>query len=271
MQNSFKLLIIVLCLSVFSFKIDDSQARKEKEAFERGLILLAGTSMTNVLHDALKDFSQQRNISISTTFSSTEELANSIEDGEPANIFISEDPKKMRDLQRKGVLNVFSLSTLVTDKLVIVMGKEHYLSEKVKKYKTVRDKLRFLMDNSIMAITDPRSDPAGMFITQALEVMDLKDDSDKKTVKTDNNRRSLYMAANSNNTAIVYASDAHQQDDVVVLAEIPQKYYDRIVYQIAIVAEISSESNVKDSEALVEYLKSDKMTAMFQRYGFGKM
>lgn len=273
MQKFFKYSTLTLCLWVLQFATTTATAtaKKEKQAFDRGLIVLAGTSMTNALHEILKNFSQKNNISISSTFSSTEELANSIEDGDPANIFISEDPKRMRDLQRKGVLNVFSLSTLVKDKLVVIAPKEHYLLPKLEQAKSTKDKLKLLIENSLMAIPDAESDPAGGFIKQALEVMGLWKKSNKKTIKTDNTRRALYLAAQANNTAIVYKSDTYNEDNIQIIAEIPQKYYDRIIYQVAIVAEISKESKLQDAEAFVKYLTSDEVGRIFTKYGFEKM
>lgn len=273
MQKVFNFLITLICFGVLLLIAlpTTTQAREEKEAFERGLIVLASTSMTNAMHEILKNFSQSRNISVSSSFSSTENLASSIEDGEPANILISEDPKRMRELQRRGVLNVFSLSTLASDKLVIVMPKRHYLINKIGKYKTIKEKLNFLMNNSIMVIPDPQSDPAGAFIEQAFRVMGLKKKSESKTIKTDNNRRAAYLATHANNTAIVYASDILSEDNLTVIGEIPQKYYDRIIYQVAIVAEISGQSNLSDAEAFVKYLKSDEAVSIFKKYGFGKI
>ncbi len=249
MRIHFKLIIITICFSVLLISnpsyseeasTDRALIRDSKEAFDRGLIVLASTSMTNALHEVLKNFSRERNISISSTFSSTEDLANGIEDGDPANIFISEDPSRMRDLQRKGVLNVFSLSEIAGDELVVIMPKNHYARDKVDNVNGLENKLKFLMNNSIMAIPDPTSDPAGKYITQALEIMDLKKLSDIKTIKTDNNRRALYLASNANNTAIVYASDAFENKDIDIIAKIPQKFHDNIIYQAAIVAEISN-------------------------------
>ena len=271
MQYFFKKLNLKICLWVLLVGTipANSLAKVEKQAFERGLILLGGPSLTNVMHEILKDFSLKRNISIASTFSATEELATSIEEGEPANIFISEDPIRMRDLQRKGVLNVYSLTDLATDKLVIVMPKKHYLLKKLGNFENFTKKLKFVMQNSIMAVTDPESDPSGYYTKQALEVMGLWETAKLRTIKTDNTRRSMYLSRYSNNPSIVYYSDAAKNPNVKIIGEIPQKYYDKIIYQAAIVAEISSGSDLKDSEEFVKYLKSEKVIQQFKDKGFG--
>jgi len=272
MNYLFKKHFIALFLQVFlTFTATEGLAQNQKKAFERGLIVLASPSMTNVMHHTLKEFSKKRNISIASTFNETEDLAGSIELGEPANIFISEDSLRMRDLQRKGVLNVFSLNAVASDKLVLVLPKKHYLIDRISKKETIEEKLEYVIKNAIVAITDPESDPSGRYTKQALEVMKLWKLAENKTIKTDNSRRSLYLSKYSNNPSIVYASDAKNIKNINIIGEIPQKYYDKIVYQAAIVAEINSNSEVDDSEEFVKYLKSKKVKSLLEEYGFNPM
>lgn len=273
MPNYFKKISCLIFLGVLPFILAlnaSAQTNDPKKAFERGLTILASTSMTNALHEILKEFSRERNISVSSTFSSTEDLASKIEDGEPANIFITDDEERMKDLQRKGVLNVSSIINIAKDELVVVMPINHYLVEKIENVKGLKNKLNFLMDHSIMVIPDAESDPAGKFINQAFEKLDLKDKSDKKTIKTDSNRRALFMAAHSNKTAIIYHSDTTGRKDIKVIIRIPSDLHDEINYKAAIVADISEGHSISDSEAFVQHLKSKHGSDIFTRFGFKK-
>jgi molybdate transport system substrate-binding protein len=270
----FKKITIILFIKVFLtlgflFVTQKAQAIEQIEgAFERGLIVLASSSLTEAIHDIIKKFSIDNNISVSASFGSSNELAADIESGEPANIIISEDAARMRDLQRKGVLNVFSLTTLAEDRLALVLPKDHYMLRQIKPGEPIESKLKKVITNSIPVIPDPKNSPAGYYIKQTLETLGLWQEAKDKTIKAGNIKYALYLISKGKNSGIVYLSSIRSEDNVEVIGIIPKKYHDKIIYQMAIVAELGSSENLNDAEKFVEYLKSSNSKDILNSYNF---
>ncbi len=252
-----QLLSFVLVSVVFLGFTADSQAKKKvKQAFERGIIVLAPASLTVPMQDILREFSKKNNISVSASFDSTAELADQIEQGEPANVFISEDPAKMKDLQQKGLLNVFSIANLTTDRLVLICPKGHFLYKKLKKIKSSEEKLAFISKNILVAIPDPELDRSGVIIQSVFEKLGLWEDMKNKVIKAGNTQNAVYLASHGNTPAIVYESDIKGNDDIQVISKIPEKLHSEIIYQVSIVADITSSSSMKDAEEFVSFMKT---------------
>lgn len=271
LQNSFIFPLVILFFGASPFVSVEAQAKKARQAFERGLIVLAPASMTSAMQEILGKFSRKNNISVSATFESTLELAEQIEQGEPANIFITEDASRIKDLQQKGVLNVFSITNLISDKLVLVVPKNSFLIKKLAKYKTMQEKLKFLAKNSLVAIPDPELDMLGKNAQTAFEKLGAWEDMKAKLVKTNNSRATLYMATDGNTPAIVYASDANKNNKVRVIGEIPESLYNQVIYQIAVVADIESSSSAGDCNEFINFVKSDAAILLFEENGFVKL
>jgi len=249
-----------------------SHAKTPKQAFDRSIIVLANSSMTDAIHEISEVFSKKENVSLSALFESPGELGRLIEEGEAANVLITEDAIKMRDLQRLGALNVYSLANVAGDSLVVVAHKNHFLKKKLDTEETIEGKMKIL-SKALLVIPDPETDPAGRFIQQAFEkVKEGKSNGWKslepKMLRAQNTRNALYLIENGNDAGIIYKSDYVTNPELEILLEIPQEYYDRIIYQAAIVAEPSQENSEADSERFVEFLKSDVAKAIFLKHGF---
>jgi molybdate transport system substrate-binding protein len=264
-------LIILPILALANLEKSKSSDYIIEGAFQRGLIVLASSSLTESLHDIIREFSKDKNIAISAAFKSSGELARDIEYGEPANVIISEDAKKMRDLQRQGVLNVFSLSTLASDQLALVLPKGHYLLNQIDEDDPIEKKIAKVINDSIPVIPDPSTDPAGAFIKEALETLKLWDTAKEKTIKTLNTRYALYLIAKGKNSGIIYLSDAKTDDSVEIIGIIPEKYHEKIIYQMAVVADIGSSESLKDSEEFVKYLNSEEAKKILSKNNLGKI
>ncbi len=261
---------LFLCLAHAPFQASagNGGTKNETQAFDSSIILFAPTSMTNAMHEIIRSFSRAENVSVSSNFESSAEISRLILEGEPANIYITDDSTQMRDLQRLGVLNVFSVANIVSDKLVLAVPKNNFLEKKLANMAEIEEKLKFIAKNVSMVIPDPDSDPAGKAAKQAFEKIGIWDQVSKKMLRAANTRNALYLIYNGNSPGIIYNSDAASEPDVTVLITIPDEYYDKITYQASIVAEIGKEATRTDSEKFMDFLKSEETRDIFTRYGF---
>ena len=219
----------------------------------------------------MKLFSAQENVSVSGSFDSSAEISRLILEGEPANIFVTDDSTQIRDLQRLGVLNVFSLTNIASDNLVFVLPKDNFLQKKLDKIANPEEKLKFVATSVSMVIPDPDTEPAGRAAKQALEKMGIWNEVSAKMLKAANTRNALYLIANGNSPGIVYSSDVYAEPNINVITEIPSQNYDKIIYQASIVAEIGKEANKADSEKFMNFLKTEEVKKIFSKYGFNSI
>ena len=64
-------------------------------------------------------YSQKNNITTAINFGSSAQLANNIEEGEPADVFISAHHIIVDSLKQKGLIDFYNNSNIVSDRLVI--------------------------------------------------------------------------------------------------------------------------------------------------------
>jgi molybdenum ABC transporter molybdate-binding protein len=166
---------------------------KDKKAFDKSLNILASGSLTNVMQDIIKEYSVIKNISVNVVFDSPSELILDVEAGDLADVFISEYPKKMVELQQKGLIDGFNIVNLYSDNLVIVTAKNHPILNKIAGVKDPETILRIISTSDLLVLPDPDFDPAGAFAREALEKYNLWDLFRNKTYRVSSTRNALYL------------------------------------------------------------------------------
>lgn len=243
-------------------------SKPKSRAFDSSIIVYAPTSMNMAMHEILKLFAAEYNVSVSATYESAGELARSIEEGESANIFITEDAIRMRDLQRMGVLNVFSLNDIVSDRLVIVAPAKSYLVKKLEKLPNDKEKMSFLAKNVSVVVPDPEADAAGQFAKQAFEKLGEWEKVESRMLRANNTDNSLYLAANGDSPAVVYYTDSVKNSNVKIIANIPAELHEKVIYKASIVGGLDAEDKNNSSEKFIKFLKEEESQKIFEKHGF---
>lgn len=255
---------LIIFLVVFS-----SQSQADIRGQEN-ITLLASSSMTNPITEIAIEYSRQKNITVTTSYNSTSEQAWKIEDGESADIFISSHPYWMASLKQMGLIDVYSLTNLVKNKLVLVTSTKGKLNE----YPIIGDgieaKLEYLSNRTIMSFGDPNDTSLGMYTKQALvklgekKGIDLWGKIDSKTIKSLSSKDNLYIISHGETAGIVYYSDAAGNDEVRILSIIDENLHEPIIYQAAVVAG----ENMTHARDFLEFLQTDYAKGVFKKHGF---
>ncbi|HCR86133.1 MAG TPA: molybdate ABC transporter substrate-binding protein [Alphaproteobacteria bacterium] len=270
LKKTLNILILLIFTGVLSATLTTSDAKakpKRKQAFDRGLIVYAPTSLTNVLHQILKEFSIKENISVSSSFDSSLSLEEKVEEGLPVNVFITEDNFIMKDLQQKGLINVYSFSQIASDKLVIVAPKGNYMIKKLAKYDTTKDKLRFISEKRLLVVPDIQTEKSGKLTQKIFEEAGLWEKMKKSLITVANSREALYLASNGENLAVVYASDAASESSVEVVVDMPELFNDKIIYQAVIVADLGNTGSNQDAQRFIDFLRSETSKKILKSHG----
>ncbi len=194
-------------------------------------------------------------------------LARQIEEGAPADVFISADEAKMDGLEKKGHLVSGTRHDLLGNTLVVVAA----LEEKGT-LASIQDLMK--KKGAKIAIGQPDTVPAGIYAKEYLTKMKLWDALKDQLVPTENVRAALSaVEAGNAQYGIVYKTDALISKKVHVVLEVPASEGPKIVYPVALIqltmiSKLPNLPNPAVVQAFEAYLFSPPAQAIFQKYGF---
>jgi molybdate transport system substrate-binding protein len=223
------------------------------------LTVHAASSLTDAMKEISAAYEKQSGDKVRLNFDASSILARQIEEGAPADVFLSADEMKMDALEKAGYLAPGTRKTLLSNTLVIVVPSDGTL-----KIHSAAD----LAGGEVkkIAISQPSSVPVGIYSKEYLTKLGLWDKLTPKVVPTQNVRASLAAVESGNVEAgFVYKTDALISDKVKVAYEIPANAGPAIRYPVAVLT-TSKESAA--AKKFVAYLESEPALAIFRKYGF---
>ncbi|BAB76877.1 molybdate ABC transporter substrate-binding protein [Anabaena sp. FACHB-709] len=224
------------------------------------LLVSAAASLKDALEEIKPLYQQSKpNVNISYNFGASGALQQQIENGAPADIFISAAKRQVDTLEQKRLLVPGTRGVLAKNRLVLVVPKN---ATGVTSFFSLRnDQIKRI------AIGEPRSVPAGQYAEQVLQQLKLLPSVKSKLVYANNVRQVLASVESGNADAgLVYATDAKISDKVKVVVAADEKYHSPIIYPLAVV---KSSRNVNAAKDFTQYLTtSSQVKAVLRKYGF---
>ena len=221
--------------------------------------VFAAASLTNALTDIGLQYEKEKATKIVHSFASSSTLAKQIENGAPADIFISADTKWMNYLQDKKLINTDSRKEFLGNKLVLIVPKRRAFNVKFDK--------SFDFSKSFdgrLCTGDIDSVPAGIYAKDALIYLNWWDGIKTRIVGTQDVRGALALVERGECAAgIVYETDAKISNKVEIVATFPEESHKPIVYPMAFVVNTKNVNNDYFS-----YLQSSNALDIFKKYGF---
>lgn len=225
-------------------------------------LIFAAASLKNALDDAIQEFQSEQNTTIRVSYSSSGTLARQLEQGAPANIFISANPIWMDYLQQRQLIESATRVDLLGNDLVLIAPKDRAAMFDI----TVGFDWAGTLGDGRLAIGDPLHVPAGIYGKAALENLNAWQTLSSKLARTDNVRSALALVARGEAPlGIVYGSDAVVEANVNVVAKFPDNSHPPILYPAALLAGRST----PQTAAFLKFLQQSAIAKeIFQRYGF---
>ncbi len=224
------------------------------------LNISAAVSLKDALAEIQKNY-QTKNPNVKLVFNlgASGALQKQIEQGAPADIFISAAPKQMNELEAKNLVNKATRKNLVENKLVVVVPKDTKLN--ITKYEDLTQK-----DVQKIALGETATVPAGQYAQEVLQKLGLWDKLQERVVFAKDVRTVLaYTETGNVEAGIVYKTDAIASDKVKVAAVAPEGSHQPILYPIAVTTATKQQ---QAAEAFSEYLFSPESKAIFEKNGF---
>ncbi|AKJ41949.1 molybdate ABC transporter substrate-binding protein [Pragia fontium] len=224
--------------------------------------VFAAASLTNALGEIATEYQKKTGVEIKSSFASSSTLARQIEQGAPADLFISADQQWMDYVIDKKLMDDKTRVTLLGNDLVLVAPLnsplKHVNVNKVTDWSS-------LLKDSRLAVGDPDHVPAGIYTKQALTYLGTWDQLAPKMARANNVRAALALVEREEAPlGIVYGSDAVASKKVKVVGIFPEESHLPVEYPMATVKDHSTPV----VEAFFKYLATPEASAVFERYGF---
>lgn len=228
------------------------------------ITVFAAASLKNALDSIAADWQKQTGNTVVISYESTAKLAKQIEQGAPADLFISASKKWMDTLSDENLINKDSRKDILGNTLVLIASGQ---AAPVEISKTLD--LKGLLGDGKLSMATVDSVPAGQYGKEALESLGLWASIEANVAQSDNVRAALALvAAGEAPYGIVYASDAIADDEngdkVTVVGSFPSDSHKPIVYPAATLAS----STKPAAQSFLDALSTEASAAVFVAQGF---
>lgn len=223
------------------------------------VLAFAAASLTDVLREIAKDYQQSSGDRIVFNFGSSSTLARQIQEGAPADLFISADEGRMDALQKRGLIDRKTRKSVLSNTLVIVVPAVRGMT--ITSAKQLAD-----ARVTSVAIAEPTSVPAGIYARQYLLRIGVWGPVARKAIPMDNVRSALAAVESGNaDCGIVYRTDALISKHVRIAVEIPKNEGPDISYPFAVTTNAESPAAAR---RFLAHITSKPALDVFRRYGF---
>jgi molybdate transport system substrate-binding protein len=230
-------------------------------AQEKTITIFAAASMKNALDDVDSIFTKQSGIKVVASYAASSALMKQIEQGAPADVFLSADVDWMDYGAKRNLIKNDTRLNLLGNRLVLIAPKDS-------KVETVNIAPGFdlaaLAGGGRIATGDVRAVPAGLYAKAALEKLGIWASVESKMAMAENVRAALVLVARGEAPlGIVYETDAKIDPGVKIVGVFPEDSHPPIIYPVALTKDAKA-----DAAQYLAFLRSPEAKAIFERYGF---
>ncbi|HEX3496798.1 MAG TPA: molybdate ABC transporter substrate-binding protein [Methylocella sp.] len=224
-------------------------------------VVFAAASTKTALDSVAAAWKAQTGKRISIAYGSSAALAKQIEQGAPADVFISADLKWMDYLEKAELIRAGTRRNLFGNTLVLVEPRDADVKLEIAK----GFDLAGAAGDGKIAVCMIDSCPAGIYAKEALESLGVFAGVEPKLAQADNVRNALTLVSRGEaRFGIVYATDVKADPKVKVVGTFPASSHSPVVYPVALAAA----SGNPDAAFFLAYLTSQTATKIFLEQGF---
>jgi molybdate transport system substrate-binding protein len=243
------------------------------EAVPRPVLLFAAASLEDAMLEVASAYTSRTGLGVALNTAGSNVLAQQIQAGAPADVFVSADARWIDDLIADGSLDPASRRELLSNRLVVI-------ARRGSGYSLASLSLIGTLPFRYLSLADPDSVPAGRYARSLLERTPRSsgtawDEVAPRLAPAPDVRAALALvAAEPAAVGIVYRSDLVEAEggdtdprrQVEVLLEIESEPDPPIRYVGALVRR--SASATAGSAELLDFLAGEDAAAIFERHGF---
>ena len=197
--------------------------------------MFAAASLKNALDDVIAAYGKETGTKVTASYAASSALAKQIEQGAPAQLFISADLDWMDYLAERKLIDDATRKNLLGNSLVLVAAKDSAMGpvEIGQGFDLAK-----LLGDGRLAVGEVKSVPAGKYAKSALEKLGAWGGVEGKLAQAENVRSALALVARGEAPlGIVYKTDAASDPTVKIVGTFPADSHPPIIYPAAVTKE----------------------------------
>jgi len=224
--------------------------------------VFAAASTSEALHQIAGRFEKGTGIKVLLNLASSGALARQIENGAPADLFISANVRWMDHLEKTGGILTDTRRNIMANQLILIApkGKGFFVSMEP----------GFGFSEAFsgwLAIGDPDYVPVGMYAREALQSLGWWNGVKGRVFPCKDAPATVNMAVRGEaDAAVVYATDVHGVEKVDTIGFFPAGTHAPIIYPAALCKGCG-----KSARQFLNYLGGKEARAIFTSYGFSPL
>ena len=230
-------------------------------AQEKSITVFAAASMKNALDDVDAAYIARTGVKVTVSYAASSTLAKQIEQGAPADVFVSADTDWMDYAASKKNIAEPTRMNLLGNSIVLIAPKDSKIDGV-----TIAPgfDLAKLAGDGRIATGDVKSVPVGKYAKAALEKLGAWQAAESKFAMAESVRAALTLVARGEAAlGIVYSTDAKIEPGVKVVSTFPADSHRAIIYPVAATATAKPET-----AGYLAFLRSGTAKSIFEKYGF---
>jgi len=230
-------------------------------AQDKSLTVFAAASMKNALDDVDAAYTARTGVKVMASYAASSTLAKQIEQGAPADVFVSADTDWMDYATGKKTINEPTRVNLLGNSIVLIAPKDSKIDHVAigKGFDLAK-----LAGNGKIATGDVKAVPVGKYAKAALEKLGAWQTAEPKFAMAESVRAALALVARGEAVlGIVYSTDAKVEPGVKIVGTFPADSHPPIIYPVAATATAKP-----DTGGYLAFLRTSAAKAIFEKYGF---
>ena len=224
-------------------------------------LVFAAASLKNALDDIAAQWQRESGKKVVISYAASNTLIKQIEQGAPADMFISADLDWMDYGQQNNLINVQTRANLLSNRIVLVAPKDATFTLNIARGFDLASALK----GGRLAMANVDAVPAGKYGKAALGKLGAWEGVKDKIAQADNVRAALALVARGEAPlGIVYQTDAASDPTVKIVGTFPEDSHPPITYPVA----LTKTSTNPDARAFLSYVRSAAARPAFERQGF---
>lgn len=232
------------------------------QAQTNDLVIFAAASLKNALDEAAAAWVKGTGKPApKISYAASSALAKQLEQGAPADMFLSADLDWMDYAAAKNLIRPETRVSLLANRIALIAPTDSTATIAL----TPGVDLTAALGGGRLAMANVDAVPAGKYGKAALEKLGGWDRVKDKVAQADNVRAALLLVSRGEAPlGIVYTTDAAAEPKVKVLATFPADSHPPIIYPVA----VTKDSRNPDAEAFLGYLRGNGPKTAFEKQGF---
>ncbi|MCM1112625.1 MAG: molybdate ABC transporter substrate-binding protein [Muribaculum sp.] len=259
-MKTYKKIVLLAALSAAVLFTAGCSGKTGEQTVE--LTVLAAASLTDVCGEIGERYeAAHEGVRLHFSYGASGALQTQIEEGAPADVFLSAAWKQMSALDEAGLMDTGSIIPLLENKIVLVVPADG--GADISSFEeAATDKV------GMIGLGEPESVPVGQYSEEVFASLNLLEQVQAKANYGSDVRTVLsWVETGAVDCGVVYATDAYTTEQVKIVAEAPEGSCAKVIYPVGVVG---SSAHAQEAAAFVEYLQSEEILTLFESYGFSR-